>query len=77
VDGGSLDLSCDEEGDALTLKWIERGGPRIAAAPRQSGFGSKLVERSVSQQLGGSIQSEWLPEGAIVTLRMSKSRLAL
>ena len=77
VDAGSLDLSCDEDGDALTLKWIERGGPAIVAAPNQVGFGSKLVERSVSQQLGGSIQSEWLPEGAIVTLRMSKSRLAL
>ncbi|MGU9980156.1 sensor histidine kinase [Phreatobacter sp. HK31-P] len=76
-DSGSLDLSGEDEGDALTLKWIERGGPTIAAAPDRAGFGSKLVERSVSQQLGGSIQSEWLPEGAIVTLHMSKSRLAL
>lgn len=76
-DSGSLDLSGEDEGDALTLTWIERGGPTIAAAPDRAGFGSKLVERSVSQQLGGSIQSEWLPEGAIVTLHMSKSRLAL
>lgn len=75
-DSGSLDLSCEEEGDALTLKWVERGGPSISAAPARSGFGSKLVERSVSQQLGGSILSEWLPEGAVVTLRMSRSRLA-
>lgn len=74
---GSLDLSCDEEGDVLTLKWVERGGRRIPMAPARSGFGSKLVERSVSHHLGGTIHSEWLEEGAIVTLRMSRSRLEL
>jgi two-component sensor histidine kinase len=76
VDVGLLDISCEEEGDAIILKWIERGGPEILTTPRQDGFGSKLVERSVSRQLGGSIQTEWLPEGAIVTLQMSKSQLA-
>ncbi len=77
VDAGILDVSCDEDGDELMLRWTERGGPAIVAAPSQAGFGSRLVERSVSQQLGGSIQSEWLAEGAIVTLRMKKARLAL
>lgn len=74
---GLLDVSCDEKDDDLTLRWCERGGPEIADAPSQMGFGSRLVERSVAQNLGGSIQSEWYPAGVTVTLNMSKSRLAL
>lgn len=76
TDSGLLDVSCDEVGDELTLRWAEQGGPAIVAPPSEVGFGSKLVERSVSLQLGGSIQSDWLPEGAIVTVQMRKTRLA-
>ena len=74
---GLLDISGEEEPEALTLKWVERGGSEIVEAPSQEGFGRKLVERSISQQLGGSIHADWLPEGAVVTLRVSKSRLSL
>jgi two-component sensor histidine kinase len=67
TDTGLLDISGEEEAEALTLKWVERGGPEIVAAPSKEGFGRKLVERSISQQLGGSIHADWLPEGAVVT----------
>ena len=78
ADTGLLDVSCCEEGDAITMTWIERGGPEIEVMPDQAqiGFGSKLVNRSVSQQLDGSIKYDWSREGAIVTLQMSKSRLS-
>jgi two-component sensor histidine kinase len=83
---GTLDVSCaakiDENvtdsvrDDQLVLVWTERGGPRVASPTTRSGFGSTMVERSMSRQLGGSIEFNWSEEGAIVTLRMSKSRLA-
>ena len=78
ADTGQLDVSCSEEADVITMTWIERGGPEIVEVPvrEQVGFGSKLVERSVSQQLGGSIKYDWSREGAVVTLQMSKIRLA-
>jgi two-component sensor histidine kinase len=76
VESGLLEISGEEGVDSLTIRWIERGGPEIVEPPTPSGFGSKLVERIVSQQLGGSIGYEWQPEGAIVTLQMSKARLA-
>jgi hypothetical protein len=41
------------------------------------GFGSRLVNNSITSQLGGSIAFEWLPEGVIVTLRMSRARLGV
>ena len=35
------------------LRWAERGGPTVAAPPRL-GFGIRLIERSLAQDLGGT-----------------------
>ena len=72
---GVLEVSCAEQSDQVVLVWKETGGPPIVVAPaKRIGFGSKLVSQSVSDQLGGSIDFEWHPEGAIITLRLSKIR---
>ncbi|WP_419814201.1 sensor histidine kinase [Glacieibacterium sp.] len=78
VPAGSLDISGSTEGEETIIVWTERGGPPCRApADGGSGFGSKLVLRSVSGQLGGSIHHDWSPAGLIVTLRMRSSRLAV
>ena len=53
-----------------------RGGPPIVAPAMLEGFGSKLVHRSMAAQLDGTISFNWSEEGVVVTLRMSKERLA-
>ena len=58
------------------VMWTERGGPPVVAPAALAGFGSKLMHRSMSAQLGGAITFDWSPEGVVVTLRMSKGRLA-
>lgn len=72
---GTLDVSSATEAEDIVLTWLERGGPSVAT-PEGHGFGSKLVQRSVKGQLGGSIDYEWDSEGLIVTLRMKRDRLA-
>ena len=52
------------------------GGPPLKAPAMLNGFGSKLVQRSMAAQLGGSIAFDWSEEGLVVTLIMSKDRLA-
>lgn len=75
-DTGTLNISgTPEEGD-LVITWSERGGPAVAPPTGPGGFGSKMVKRSLSGQLGGSVEYEWSPEGAVVTLTMNKDRLA-
>ena len=74
---GTLDVSCAADNGGAVLVWTERGGPPVAAPTGPAGFGSKLVAQSVTGQLGGSIAFEWPPEGVVVTLRMSKARLAM
>lgn len=73
---GTLDVSCTAQVGEVVLVWTERGGPSVVAPVAPGGFGSDLVQRSMSRQLGGSIAFDWSKEGAIVTLRMHKNRLA-
>ena len=72
---GTLDVSCTADDKSVVVVWTEKGGPPVQKARGESGFGSKLVNRSITAQLGGSIEFEWPTEGMIVTLRMSKARL--
>ena len=46
----------------LNLRWTEREGPPVAA-PRRRGFGSRLIERSLAQDLNGTVQIDFAPEG--------------
>ena len=76
LSSGTLDVSCNAHEDEVVLMWTERGGPPVVAPTTLEGFGSKLVHRSMAAQLGGSIAFDWSDEGVVVTLRMSKNRLA-
>ncbi|MGI4938965.1 MAG: PAS domain-containing protein [Janthinobacterium lividum] len=44
------------------LTWNERGGP-TATTPLRRGFGTKLVERSLAQDLGGTARITYATEG--------------
>ncbi len=75
---GTIDVSCDahfDDTDAVII-WAERGGPPVVAPVARTGFGSKMVARSMSDALDGSIAFDWAREGLVVTLRMNKDRLA-
>lgn len=76
VPTGTLDLSSTTESDQISLTWSERGGPKVETPKGPTGFGSKLVQRSISGQLGGSIHYDWSEGGLIVTLRIDRTRLA-
>lgn len=73
---GTLDVSSTTEGDTMCLTWLERGGPELIDTQAAAGFGSKLVQRSMSGQLGGSIEYDWSAEGLVATLRIDCRRLA-
>ncbi|SFR98219.1 PAS domain S-box protein [Sphingomonas jatrophae] len=46
----------------LQLSWIERGGPPVAL-PDRRGFGSRLIERALAAELGGSVTLTFAPAG--------------
>lgn len=51
----------------LRLIWTESGGPHVTA-PVQRGFGSRLIERSARDQLGGEATVDFLPHGVVYTV---------
>ncbi|WP_235523201.1 sensor histidine kinase [Sphingobium sp. Leaf26] len=72
---GTLDITSTSESDDVVLTWLERGGPQVKKPNGLGGFGSKLVQRSVTGQLGGAISYDWDEGGLIVSLRMKRTRL--
>jgi two-component sensor histidine kinase len=76
VETGTLDVSGGTDGTVLSIVWTERGGPMVEAPGSAEGYGSKLVMRSISGQLGGTIHYDWSTEGVIVTMKIDEKRLA-
>jgi two-component sensor histidine kinase len=63
---GDLTVSWTLKGEPphrrLELVWIETGGPRVDP-PRRRGFGSRLIERSITGELRGRIRVDYRPKG--------------
>lgn len=72
---GTLDVACSADDSEMVLVWTERGGPPVSEPSGQAGFGSVLVKKTITRELGGTIAFDWPPEGVIATLRMNSSRL--
>jgi two-component sensor histidine kinase len=51
----------------LLLTWSEAGGP-LVEAPKRRGFGSRLIERSLAQDLDGEVEIAFAPEGVVCTV---------
>jgi two-component sensor histidine kinase len=63
----------DDTGRQLRLIWTEAGGPPVTA-PVQRGFGSRLIERSARDQLGGEATVDFLPRGVVYTVTCALDR---
>ncbi|WP_262297864.1 sensor histidine kinase [Microvirga sesbaniae] len=51
----------------LSLRWTESGGPPVKA-PSRRGFGSRLIERSLAQDLDGQVEIAFEPTGVVCTV---------
>jgi PAS domain S-box-containing protein len=75
VADGRVALLSSYEGEDLVIEWEESGGPPLIGEPSRVGFGTKLVDMSVLQQVSGQITRSWNPDGLKVTLRVQPQRL--
>jgi len=74
VDEGRVTLQIEDRGEELALTWTEHGGPPTRDTG-QTGFGSRLVEMSVTGQLQGSWERRFEDEGLVALLTVSKAAL--
>jgi PAS domain S-box-containing protein len=52
--------------EKLRWEWTERDGPRVDA-PTREGFGSRLLRRVLTAQIGAQVDVDFAPEGLRVT----------
>ncbi|GJD50185.1 hypothetical protein OPKNFCMD_2922 [Methylobacterium crusticola] len=68
VPGGQVAIAWQVEAGDLCLRWSEHGGPPVAP-PTRTGFGSRLIERSLARELDGTVTLRFPPEGVVCTIR--------
>ena len=75
VPGGGIEIDWmsrrSEAGEPATLQidWTETGGPP-AAAPARPGFGTRLIQRSVTRDLDGEVDLRFEPTGLRCRIRI-------
>jgi PAS domain S-box-containing protein len=74
TDAGRVSVVWSLTDGGLDLVWRERGGP--AVTPVSSiGFGTKLIKRTLTAELGGTVDLNFDPEGLICTVHASLPEL--
>jgi PAS domain S-box-containing protein len=73
VSSGVLNLSWEVQPKTLRFEWREWGGPVPHPSPR--GFGMKLINTSIEQQLDGKVEFEWDQDGlgCVITIPREES----
>lgn len=66
--------SVDQVAGLLALRWEERCGPPITAPPSRRGFGTRVLEGTIKNQLGGTIQWHWERSGLICEMTIPLNR---
>lgn len=55
------------EAPRLMLRWVERGGPPVQP-PTRRGFGTRMIERGLAAELGGTVKIDFAPTGLVCTV---------
>jgi two-component system CheB/CheR fusion protein len=56
--------------DMLSFRWLETGGPPMAGPPAQRGFGTTLIERTLTHELDATVNREFLSSGLLCTIEL-------
>lgn len=67
-ESGRVEVHCTAEDDSTEILWTESGGHQ-ATRPEKRGFGSRLVEATVSQ-LEGRINYDWRDDGVQIRVTL-------
>lgn len=64
----------DEAKGVLNIRWQEIGGPS-PGFPERRGVGSRVIEATVTGQLGGSVDRRWPEEGLVCDILLPLARV--
>lgn len=66
-DRGRIGIAWTVAARGLLMRWTETGGP-LVMPPRRRGFGSRLIERGLKQDLGGEVRMDFAATGVVCTI---------
>lgn len=74
-DDGRVDVEWTQDPEGadprlFRLRWTESGGSGDIVAPDRTSFGTLLMDRSVRNNLGGTIDRRWEPAGLVVDIAL-------
>src|SRR6185312_13165136 len=77
---GKIDITWQIEptskDDRMHLQWQESGGPPVKP-PGHKGFGSRLIEGGLAQDLDGKVHLDYEPAGLVCQITMPVPRQVL
>jgi PAS domain S-box-containing protein len=71
------DVVHDEAAPLFYLTWSEQDGPPIVGQPTRRGFGSRLIERSFTTEVGGEVELTYAPTGLVCRLEAPLASIAI
>jgi two-component sensor histidine kinase len=67
TDTGRVEIIWSVDRGEFRWMWREKGGP-VVAVPEQTGFGSRLIERSLAAQLSAQVRMNYECTGLVCTI---------
>lgn len=56
--------------EMVRLRWVESGGPLLNGVPERRGFGTRVLDRTVRGQLGGTVSLAWNSSGLVCEIEV-------
>jgi PAS domain S-box-containing protein len=74
VPDGRVEVTWTADDEAIDWAWREIGGPPVVE-PARKGFGSRMIERGLSSNLGGDVTLVYAPDGLVCRARIKIANL--
>lgn len=72
---GRVEIGWSIDDDLLRLTWRESGGPPVASpTPTRRGFGARLLEQGLANELNGTVTLDFRPEGLVCAVEARLER---
>ena len=70
-----LEWALDRPAGFLRLRWTETGGPPLPGRPERCGFGSRVLQATMRDQLGGRVERDWRTAGLVCDIALPMARV--
>jgi PAS domain S-box-containing protein len=74
TEAGRVEIAWATDQGQFRWAWREQGGP-VVVAPKHSGFGSRLIEKSLAAQLSAKVGMNYAPTGLVCTIEAPLSAI--